>query len=326
MADVTDDDRGQLMLVFAMAIALVFVVLALLLNTAIYTENIATRKSDVVGAGDAEKYRAAAAENTGHLVRHANYHDNGSYVALHARVDDSVANWSDQATGLRLKGGRSTNVSLVSTNNGTRIVQREDRNFTNVAGDGNWTVVEDTGHVRSFRMNVTRAELVNSSVSDIGVEEPFRVNLSESSGSDALTVHVFKNLHGTDTINVAVVEQPTGTTLGSCSAATDRAVVDVSNATLDGEACPVLETLGTLDGALDITYNWTKTAHGEKVEGTYTMVVSKQSVAGSDYGAEGSADHPFLTKALYSATVEVSYRSSQVDYRIRLRVAPGETR
>ena len=45
MADVTRPNRGQLLLVAAIALGILFVALALILNTAIFTENLATRSS-----------------------------------------------------------------------------------------------------------------------------------------------------------------------------------------------------------------------------------------------------------------------------------------
>ena len=60
-------DRAQLMLVTALALAVVLVVLVLLVNTAIYTENLATRGVDV-GADDALEHRAAVVDGVGGVV------------------------------------------------------------------------------------------------------------------------------------------------------------------------------------------------------------------------------------------------------------------
>jgi hypothetical protein len=66
-------DRGQLILVTGLTIAVILVMLVLLLNTVIYTENLATRGIDS-GSGDAVEYRATVAGSVGELIERENEH------------------------------------------------------------------------------------------------------------------------------------------------------------------------------------------------------------------------------------------------------------
>lgn len=326
MADVSalrGDDRGQFVLAFAMAIAIVFVVLALFLNTAIYTENIATRKSDVTGAGDAVKYRDAAADTTREVMDYANRNNNSSYVELHERVTGTVDNWGAMTSELRLRQARSANLSVRGTNNGTRIVQRADDDFTNVSGNEDWALVNGTEHVRAFRLNVTKSSLSGAIVGAANFSSPFRVTF-HGAGGGVWEVRVYEHFP-TGTMRVAVVDG-SGTPYGPCSTSESRAVIDITGATVAGEHCPALTFLDNLSRPMDITYNVSS-----NVDGTYELVVSKRNVDGGaygssseHYGAEGSASHPFRTKAVYATTIDVHYRTARVHYETVLRIAPGE--
>ena len=75
----TEDDRGQLVLVAGLALAVVLLALVLLANTAIYTENLATRE-DGVGERDVLGYRASVVDG-----------EYDSRTALEANVSDGVA-------------------------------------------------------------------------------------------------------------------------------------------------------------------------------------------------------------------------------------------
>ncbi|MCL7418278.1 MAG: hypothetical protein M8354_10625, partial [Halalkalicoccus sp.] len=66
-----EPDRGQLILVTGVTIAVILVALVVLLNTVIYTENLATRGIDS-GADDALEYRATVVGSVGELIEYEN--------------------------------------------------------------------------------------------------------------------------------------------------------------------------------------------------------------------------------------------------------------
>ena len=63
----SENDRGQLILVTGLLIAFVLVTLVLLLNGAIYTENLSTRGVDK-GANDAMEYQQFVVDNTDEVI------------------------------------------------------------------------------------------------------------------------------------------------------------------------------------------------------------------------------------------------------------------
>ncbi|MDL5360450.1 hypothetical protein [Halalkalicoccus sp. NIPERK01] len=68
-----ETDRGQLILVTGLTIAVILVALVVLLNTVIYTENLATRGVDA-GGGDAIEYRATVVGAVSQLIAEENEH------------------------------------------------------------------------------------------------------------------------------------------------------------------------------------------------------------------------------------------------------------
>lgn len=72
MAEMTGErpDRGQMILVAGIVLAVILVALVLLVNTAIYTDNVATRDSDA--AGEAIEYRGDAVDAVGGLLEAEN--------------------------------------------------------------------------------------------------------------------------------------------------------------------------------------------------------------------------------------------------------------
>lgn len=320
-----DGDRGQLLVVASLALALLFVVLALYLNTAIYTENLATRKSDIAGASGATQYQAAATDGVAGTMTYANYHNNSSYADLDESFSTAVGNWSDFVGRHEAVSSRSANVSLVSTTNGTRIVQQPDHNFTNVSDAADWTLAEDAT-VRQFRMNVTRTSLTSSTLGNVLADVVFHVRFDD--GTEVWEVYVYQD--GGSEIRVGVVDATTGTEYGPCRVSQSRAVVDVTGATVGGQECEPLTYLDNLSAPYDVGYNdTTDAAVGDTVVGEYELFVDRHrttvdSALGHHYGPEGSSSDPYLTRAIYAAEVEVDYETERIDYGTRVRVAPGE--
>jgi len=131
MADVArfrEGDRAQLFLVGALALAVIFVVLAVLLNTAIYTGNIATR--DVgPGTGVVVEYEQAATGMADRSLRTVNIENNSNYTNLETTFNDTVSIWSDRANTHSSAALADAHVSVVETKRGTKIGQNGTRNF-----------------------------------------------------------------------------------------------------------------------------------------------------------------------------------------------------
>lgn len=322
-------ERGQLLLVAALAMAVMFVSLALALNTAIYTENLATRSSDIAGGSDALEYTWAATDGVEGLLEQTNSHHNASYVTLSDNMTTGIDRWVYGSSHHRSLVGEAIEITNIALTNGSRIVQTNgSRNFTAADGTHNWPLSDTTNRTRRFRVNVSRESLPD--VGQLTVESDL-VNTYQIYITDTTTttwrVHLYRNLTGTDTVN-ATVEHPSGSFSTPCSVTGDHVVVDLVAGTIGDESCPVLkvnDTLSTLDA---IYFNETISATNEStVNGTYDIIVASTDPASSPapYLNDGPNDgSPWVASALYSVTFDAISESTQLRYNTTVRVAPGE--
>ncbi|WP_435115482.1 DUF7261 family protein [Halolamina sp. C58] len=314
MADV--DDRGQLMLVGALVLAVIFVTLAVLLNAAIYTGNVATRDAGP-GAGEAIEYENEATAMARTTIGGIDGGGSATYAELRDNFTDTVGEWSRSAGTHAVVSLADASLELRDTVRGTRIAQSTDRNFTSDSNAENWTVANDS-RARAFRLNVTQDSLAST---DTPVaNDSFRVTFNDSTDEWAAYLHQ----GGSDNVSVSV-EAPDGS-VDSCTVAPgadDRAVIDLTGGTIDGEDCPELRFFGNLSGEYTISYVDALDDDGNaQVVGTYAVVVDRpldHLETGADVAGE-----PTATRTLYSAELRVAYRTSNVYYQSDFRVAPGE--
>ncbi|MBB6646387.1 hypothetical protein [Halobellus ruber] len=321
MADVSrplDRDRGQLLLVGALALAVVFVALALLLNTAIYTGNLATRDSGVEAAPAVEyvaESRAAGVD----AVASVNRRNNTSAADLNRAFNATMGEWDDLASYHRAVAGDAADVEVVGVTNGTRIRQDDaSRNFTGNGGAADWTVVSGVSNVRSIRFTVEESMLTDDPT-NLLADDVFHVNLTSGAGTRSVFVY--------DTPSGPVIEVVDGGTSTVCPAGSVTGgtfTVDVPNESVGGASCPALGPVDDTPGSVDIDYR-----DADAAGGTYTMVVdeppSTLSPTGSD-AVSGLNDpgtgSPYWTYAIYGAELNVTYRTEKLDYAATIGVVP----
>ena len=310
MADVrrAPRDRGQLLLVGALALAVVFVALALLLNTAIYTGNLATRDSGVDGA-PAIEYASEARAAGVDAVRSVNRRNDSSGSDLTRSFGATMARWDDLASHHAAVSGHAADVDVAGTTNGTRIRQANaTRSYVDASGASNWTVVTGVTDVRSLRLTVERSAL------SAGPAAAFRVNVTSGVGTRSAVV--YDTGSGPE---VRVVDGGTTTTCPAGSVTGGTIAVDVPNASVGGAPCPALGTLAETTGSVTIAYR-----NGGAAAGTYGMVVDEppSALSLSGVNAGSGAGSPYWTYAIYGAELNVTYRTEKLDYAATIGVGP----
>jgi hypothetical protein len=157
-------DRGQLILVTGFTIAVLLVALVLLLNTVIYTENLATRGIDS-GADDAVEYRATVVGSVGELIEYENerYDERDPpNESVRNGIDTIDENLSDRYLlrgTIAEIGGYEIDVDdgspriwqPESEQNGSE--QNESGNLT-AGGESDWTVATNVTDIERFSITV----------------------------------------------------------------------------------------------------------------------------------------------------------------------------
>ncbi|WP_336136158.1 hypothetical protein [Natronomonas amylolytica] len=120
--------RGQILIITALMLAVVFVGLALVLNSAIYTENLSTREvgSSTAPLSEDEVTQERLAES----MAMANYHsETAGYADRRSIIKANATTWGSNRASANAIEGQSRSFELLAMTNGTRVVQRETDGF-----------------------------------------------------------------------------------------------------------------------------------------------------------------------------------------------------
>ncbi|TKX71615.1 hypothetical protein EXE45_00920 [Halorubrum sp. SP9] len=309
-----DEDRAQIILITGLTLAVLFVAVVLLLNTVIYTQNLATRGADAGGA-EAIEFREGVVDDLAGIM----YREHRNRSSPDGVVDDfaaSAATYARTVGDLRARDGVIADVSVnrSTVETGYFVAQNEsDTGFRNMTSPGgsatDWTVVSGVNRTRNYRLTVDSATLSDDAgdaftiVAD-GAGENWSVTLSNGS-ADAIDVRV-RN---------ATSDPPPKT----FSHEGGNVTIDLTAGTVAGQQLPGPVWAGGVQSddepydAYDIRYE-----NGDNATGTYSFVVDSGTST-----LDGSS-RPYVVEGIYSVEVEVLHRTPELTYRDVVRLAPGE--
>ncbi|MEF8882630.1 MAG: hypothetical protein V5A34_08930 [Halapricum sp.] len=326
MADLSSNERGQIILILAFALAVIFVALALILNSVIFTENLASR-GDTSGGTDALETRVMIEQSIGADLASTNRLNHSN---LEAAIQANINETSRQIERSEVISGVLLNISYNSSTEGSRINQSDStREFTAADGSEDWAVVQDVERpgsgenaTRAFQLNVTKSALADSET------DAFRVNVTEYNGVDSWEVRIWNETSNTVNISVA-----SGSSDVECTPETHQSNVriDLTSGTVDNKPCRALRINATsgddyrFASGVGSRYN-ISFRNGDEAAGTYSLVTRNASVDGSSslLKSPGDGQQPHVTEALYAVTATLQYRTSTLEYITDIRVAPGE--
>jgi hypothetical protein len=297
-------ERAQLILVTGFVIAVVLIALALVMNSAIYTENLATR-SDSSGATDAAAYQRTIESAALEAFEYAHAVNDSGYDGLNRNVTDAVAGIDAISTRQEATYGHVPNLSVAATVNGTAITD-DAGVFDSQGGADNWTVASAISDVRAFNVFVDDRTDLNESG-----DREFRVV------ARAPTERWYMNVSRDSSANEIVVGVNATGSYDTCRRSAPKLWINVTAGTVDGEPCDALtfaEGISTSQYDLDIR-------NGSAVRGSYSLVVDEDVRVA--YGA-AAFDDPTAEAALYNMTVDLFYRTAELDYRSKIEIEPGD--
>jgi len=338
-------ERGQILLVAALLLAATFVVLALVVNSAIFAENLSTR-DDVAGSQDALQYRAEVVDTVGTTMVTLNENSDTTHADLRDRLAAATAALSDQGGIQQSTAGRLATVAYpgdpANTTHGERIAQdAHERNLTSDDWDSDWTLANDVDGARNVQFNFTHVDTDADQCGffDHSCPSPFTLSIDGPDGTWTMTVRRQFDLFDEDDGYATPQEEVDITTTNPAgeSATCTRVVpmtddsnltVDVTAGTANGEVCPALNRLQAtgaplwLGAGTDTPYD-VEFTNGGPFNGTYSMVVAG-TANGFTLESGVSSDEPYHTDAIYAVTLGYGYHASAVAYDTEVRVAPGE--
>ncbi|GAB6878571.1 hypothetical protein JCM17823_08450 [Halorubrum gandharaense] len=320
------ESRAQLILITGLTLAVLFVAVVLLLNTVIYTENLATRGIDA-GGGEAVEFREGTVEEVSAIMHREHRNEDGP-DGVAADFERSVGAYADAVRDHRMGDGVVVDVDATVTEEGHFIAQDEvDDDYRelvaheNATADEDWTLASNATRTRNFQLTVDSDSLSDESdafsvVADgsiVGPGSVWEMSLSEASG-DAVNVTV--NRDGDE--RTRTFDQP----------ADEDLHVDVTGGTVNGESWdPLVWAEGVEDGSADYDLEY---ENGDNADGTYHLVVDQRDepspTEADPFDDEYSdrSSQPYVVDAVYSADVDVHHRTPELEYRDTVEVAPGE--
>ena len=289
--------NGQILVISALMIAVLFVGLALILNGAIYAENAATRQTtstaDSVAMADETETRLQRS------VRAANWNrDDLDYATRRGMVEDSAGAWDRQLGSDEAVRGVAVSGQLEGTTEGVRVSQGEPGDFMPADEDldqylldstidplglgerTNWMVAPSV-NTTGIRVGVNRSELkeVDPSLLDqfgdllnalLTGSDAFWIQIDD--GATTWRVYLFEVENEGEIATVVTSDDGSETVEGVCSVDADWATLDTRDGVLRGDEttdCPALsfyDHLGTYE------MYW---VGADEVNGTYHFLADK---------------------------------------------------
>jgi len=300
-------DRAQIILVTAFSLAVAFVALSVVINGAIFTQNLATR-GDTAGGGDALQQRQQAEQMVGNLLEEENAGSSPDALAL----EEAVRDLSNASSYQQSVAGRAVDYVYVDETAGKRVFQATAGDFTNTSGTGNWTVAESVDNARQFDIYVSDTDEL-----DDPDDDPFTVNLTDTLSDDTWRLALAEE-SSTLNLTVTYTDGPDSfsTTCTAPEPSSEDLTINVTAGLFAGEPCDALVFARNVSGGTDGlgTYDIQFDNSGD-IRGTYSITVDTTSDIG---------DVPGQKSVLYSTTVEYTYRTANLVYETDIRVAPGE--
>ncbi|WP_178915669.1 hypothetical protein [Natronomonas gomsonensis] len=329
------DDRGQLLVVVALLVAATFVALALVLNSAIFAENLSSRETTdseaaTAYAADANRTVAQAATRTADA-------EVATADGARAVFDGIVDDWARSRSATAAERGASADLQRTA-HVGWRLEQAADREYMpeSETTTADWTVAEDASNVSTMRFEADTSSLYDATLSFNDTDErAFRVVVDD--GTDTWTMYLFRE-GGTDDRFVVHVGDPSGfddltdllNSSSSCDVVADRAAVDLRDHTLAGNGCPALDFADDLDGPVSIRYEnaYNSTLDESRIVGSYDIVVNGTVATNAtghpqNFTAPGGTD-PTAQAVVYSVNYRTVYEREEIRNVRNGRYAPRE--
>lgn len=313
MADVmpsSDNDRAQLILVTALVIAVLFVALALIVNSAIYTENIATRDTGAETSTALQSHSVAVADLQTKLDRtNARLDDGDDYDTSHSKFRSGVEHWREERSENQARSGRVLDSGVTSVN-GSQIRQTADGSFESANGDNSWILAQNVEEAGRFEMAVDAGSVYNAQTGDnltVMRDESFYMAIG---GEE---VFIYDDPNGNFTIVRPDGEEESSelSNAGCNFDVTGTVDIDIYDATVNGQPCDQLDfyendIVGTVH---DIEYRNAVVDTEERINGTYELIVDTTSLTASKYSE--ADDEPSERTVLYRIEAELVYQSSE---------------
>jgi hypothetical protein len=301
---VTENTRGQLILVGALLLATIIFGVSFLLSSVVFTD-VAGAGESAAAVGQVDQIDEEMRRGTGSLivrVNHRQRHLNATEIAT--AVESNVTRFS-RLYGESKAAAGAVSVSVAYDNGsselGRRIVQVGDGEYRDAEGDTDWAPVPNSPDARVgwFTANVA---IENTS------EDPFAITAENRSG-DELDLDIAR-----DGSNLTVTADPgwAAATMSNRTGRAGRALLDLFDGSAYTSDCS-FTGVGALSGPVALEFE-----DSHRIEGRFSIVTNRSNgQVGDEYEAcdvGPPRDEPCIAPVVWSANLTTSVRSDRVSY------------
>lgn len=303
-------DRGQLVIVVALVLALTLVALALILNSGIFAENLST--GETTDSDEVALAAETAFDETAVAMRATNRAGDETPEAAGERFASDLENIGDAVVRERSLRGQAFEIRLLDQTNGTSLQQNESQVFTEGPGGADdWELAGNIDAIAGYHLLVERNTLAEPTTFG---DDTFYVRIDN--GTDVWQIHVFENnnevvVAGGDVTHLDSedeIDKLPAFDNGGCRENAETVEIDLAEETLNGTHCPALSFADNLTGELTLSYR-----NGSKAGGTYRLLVTENANIGGGFNEPGE-DSPFESPAVFSADIRVTYDRADISY------------
>jgi len=278
-----EGNRGQMILLMGVVLAVMFVALALLVNAAIYTDNVATRGGDP--AGEALEYQNGVVDSVSGLLAEENNQAGGTTAT---DIEPAIEKIGDTHRQYHLRRAAMAETTTDRVYEGLLIEQ------TDSGGLANWNL-NDAESVRSFEITFEPGEMPQLNLT---TDEPFEIDVGESKR------YVYIN---EDNPGDLVVAESVGNPICTADASADEVRFDVTGGRFGGSPCDTGWPGADVDGL--------SFSNGENAVGTYELTVKGTNIDSDD-------PPPDTTTIIYDVDLTLQITTPELRYERSVTVVP----
>jgi len=290
-------ERGQLILIGAVTVALLVIGVAIVVNTVLFTENVRPSEADaqLQNAEDVNHELRRSAQALTLRVNHATRNHSSPDLAHWVRGNVTRMSHLYEESYLA-SGPTAVNVSynVSASRNGSRLVQASDGAYVDAGGGENWQPVDPDGGDQRLGWAVFNLNVSESTM------DPFQATFTNESG-ETVTM-TFTKTTGPEAFNVATTTSTGGSASVECTPRNQRVLLNVQQGESYTDDSCVFNGSAELGNVTTVNFE-----DGDHVVGKYAMVAKKDTLGGAGPCQSGPPlDEPCSAPAVWDAYVTVS--------------------
>lgn len=322
--------RAQLLLVGSLAIAVVVIGLAVVVNSVLLTENVA--RSESVGVADeATSFDAEAVRNVREVVLRVNHRSRlRTQDRITSQINGSIRNYSELLAQTTVRN-RGALVDIEYNDGpsvwGQRVVQTEDDGVVSPAmsNSSDWRPVTNDRTIGSDNVDIGRF-VINMNVSE-SETSPLLVTVTNESSGYSTRIRIEKATNESvlvDTTRSFAADPPER----SCRPTRDRLLIELKTGSVFNAECSFGGVVNESDASRTLTPPYgVQVENGDNVIGKFSIVLNgsveyADDLSLTDFAYDDCAatpippaDDPCGAPAVWTANATVTYQSDRIDYR-----------